>query len=124
MAKTIKQKVSFKKSPHEIYEMLVDSKKHSAMTGEKASISRKVGGKFSAYGKYIEGVNLALVPDKKIVQSWRASDWPEGHYSTATFLITKTKTGSTLTFTQKNVPNDQYAGIKKGWTDFYWSRMK
>ncbi len=63
--KTIQQAVILKVSPHEVYEALMDSRKHSKFTGEEASISREVGGKFSAYGDYITGVNLELVPDKK-----------------------------------------------------------
>ena len=124
MSKTIKQKVTFNHSPHEIYEMLMDSKKHSDFTGEDAKISRKVGGKFTAYGDYIEGTNLELISDKKIVQKWRGSGWPKGHYSTATFLISKNKKGSVLTFTQTDVPDDEYESISKGWKDFYWSKMK
>ena len=83
MSKNIRQTATFKASPHEVYEALMDAKKHSDFTGEDAKISRKVGGKFTIYGGEIDGTNLELVPDKKIVQSWRYSDWPEGHYSTA-----------------------------------------
>jgi activator of HSP90 ATPase len=105
--------VTLKVSPHEVYEALMDSRKHSKFTGEEASISREVGGKFSAYGEYITGVNLELVPDKKIVQSWRGKDWPEGHYSKATFYLEKIKDGTRLTFTQTGVPDEQYDEISK-----------
>jgi hypothetical protein len=50
--------------------MLMNSRKHSKFTGAKAIISHKVGGKFSAYGKYIQGINLELVPARRIVQAW------------------------------------------------------
>ena len=85
--KSIHQSVTFSASPHEVYELLMDSKKHAAFSGEAASISRKVGGKIKAYGDYIEGKNLELEADKKIVQLWRASDWPKGQYSTVTFTF-------------------------------------
>ncbi|MBI3232331.1 MAG: SRPBCC domain-containing protein, partial [Candidatus Doudnabacteria bacterium] len=62
----------------------MDSKKHSAITGGAASISRKIGGKVSAYDGYISGKNVELVADKKIVQTWRASDWEDGHFSLVT----------------------------------------
>jgi hypothetical protein len=39
-----------------------------------AEISREVGGAYSAYSGYITGQNLELLPDQKIVQSWRAVD--------------------------------------------------
>ena len=104
--RTIKQSVTIKASPHDVYEALMDSKKHAKFTGGKATISRKVGGKFSAFDGYAEGVNLELVPDKKIVQSWRASDWPEGHYSKATFALKAVAGGTKLTFTQTGVPEE------------------
>lgn len=124
MAKVIKQKVIFKTTPHEIYEMLMDSKKHAEFTEAEAKISRKVGGKFTTYDGYSEGVNVELVPDKKIVQKWRASDWPAGHYSLATFVLSKNKNGTVLNFTQKDVPDNQYNSIKQGWIEFYWDKMK
>lgn len=122
--KTIKQSVTIKASPHDVYEALMDAKKHAKFTGGKATISRKVGGKFSAFDGYAEGVNLELVPDKKIVQSWRAEDWPEGHYSRATFSFKEVEGGTKLTFTQTGVPDDQYDSIAQGWKEYYWAPMK
>src|SRR3989338_6505060 len=98
--RTIKQKIIFKATPHEVYEALMDSKRHEKFTGAKASISRKVGGKVSAYDGWIEAENVELIPDKKIVQKWRGDDWPEGHFSVATFELKKIPQGTELAFTQ------------------------
>ena len=76
--KTIRQSVAIRASTHDVYEALMDSRKHAQFTGDKASISRKVGGKFSVFDGYSEGTNLELIQDTKIVQTWRASDWQEG----------------------------------------------
>jgi activator of HSP90 ATPase len=122
--KTIKQAVTIKAKPHEVYEALMDSKKHAKFTGGKAVISREVGGKFSSFDGYAEGVNLELVPDKKIVQSWRAEDWPEGHYSKATFVFTAVAGGTELTFTQTDLPDESVDDIAQGWKDYYWAPMK
>ena len=122
--KTIKQKVVVDMSAHEVYSMLMDSKKHSMLTGEDAKISKKVGGKFSAYSGYAEGENIELIPDKKIVQSWRASDWPKGHYSELTLTFSPAQKGTTIELVQKNVPDEQAESIKSGWTEFYWNKMK
>lgn len=122
--KTIRQIVAFKASPHEVYEALMDSRKHSQFTGAKANISQKINGKFTAYDGYITGINEKLVQDKKIVQKWRGSDWPEKHYSTATFELEKSGKGTKLMFTQTNVPEEHYELINKGWKDHYWEKMK
>lgn len=122
--KSIKESVIIKANPHDVYEALMDSKKHAKFTGGKASISREVGGKFSAFDGYAEGVNLELVPDKKIVQTWRAEDWPEGHYSKATFSLNKVEGGTRLTFTQTGVPEEQQEAVAQGWRDYYWTPLK
>lgn len=124
MATRIRQAVTFAASPEEIYAMLMDSRTHARLTGSAASISRRAGGKVSAYGGYATGVNLELVPNRKIVQTWRASDWPPGHQSTVTFLLKKAGKGTRLTFAQSGVPADQHASIKNGWIEFYWKPMK
>src|SRR3990172_6188201 len=89
-----------KASPNIAFRCLMTSGKHAAFTDSEARISRKVGGKFTACDGSLSGVNLELVPDKKIVQSWRGSDWPEGHYSRAVFSLKEVVGGTRLTFTQ------------------------
>ncbi len=121
--KSFTQKISFEVSAHDVYEALMDSKKHAMFTGGAARISRKVGGKFSVYDGYASGKNLELISDKRIVQTWKASDWEEGHDSQVVFEIEYTKTGCKLVFTHANVPEEHFSSIKQGWIDFYWTPM-
>ncbi|MDD5067196.1 MAG: SRPBCC domain-containing protein [bacterium] len=122
--KSIRQVINFKALPHVIYELLMDSRKHSDFTGEDARINREKGGTFTAYGEYISGKNLELIQDEKIVQSWRTSDWPDEYYSTVTYSLKKTKTGTRLVFSQEGVPAGQYKAISLGWKNFYWKPLK
>ena len=124
MSKDINQTVVFKTTPHEVYEALMDSKKHAAFTGGKASLSRAVGGRISAYDNYITGKNIELVSDKKIVQDWRAVDWPEGYYSRVTFEFTAVPDGTRLDFTHVDVPEGTEDEFTQGWIDNYWEPMK
>ncbi len=124
MSKLIRQTVTFKATPHAVYEALMDSRKHARFTQSPAKISRKVGGAIRAYGDYITGTNLELVPDEKIVQSWHASEWPEGHQSTVTFKLEPVRGGTRLTFTHRNVPDPFVEDIRRGWIDSYWTPMK
>ncbi|MBS4028412.1 MAG: SRPBCC domain-containing protein [Ignavibacteriales bacterium] len=124
MPKTIRQTVTFNASPNEVFELLMDSKKHSKFSGEKATISRKIGGKFSAYDGYCFGTNLELVQDKKIVQTWQTTGWKESEISRVTFVFTKVNEGTRLTFTHSGVPDYDFASIKEGWKEFYWEPMK
>lgn len=67
---------------------------------------------------------IELVPDKKIIQSWRADDWPDKHISTINITLKKIKEGTELTFVQTDVPEEHINEIEKGWHDFYWKPMK
>ena len=103
---------------------MMDERKHAGFTGGEAKISRKVNGNFTISDGEIEGRNLELVPDQKIVQTWRYSDWPEGHYSTITFSFKPTEKGTRMTFTQIDIPDDKFEDIKQGWIDYYWTPLK
>ena len=124
MSTLIRQSVTFQATPHAVYEALMDSRKHAKFTQAPAKISRKVGGAFSAYGDYITGTNLELIPDEKIVQAWHASEWPEGHLSKVTFKLAPVAGGTRLTFTHSGVPDEFVDDIRQGWIDNYWVPMK
>lgn len=124
MPKTIRQTVSLKASPRAVYEALVDSHTHAAFTGKPARIDRRPGGRFTAYGRYLEGVTVDLVPNRKIVQLWRSQNWPPFHYSTVTFGLAPVRGGTRLRFTQEGVPNRDYAAKRGGRVSSYWEKMK
>jgi hypothetical protein len=69
MTKAIQQSVRFEASPKQLFEMYMDSRKHSEATGCKARIERRVGGKFSAWNGALSGRNLMIVPNKMLVQA-------------------------------------------------------
>ena len=122
--KTLQQTVTFKASPRQVYDMLMDSKKHQSLSGMPAKISKRVGGKFTAWGSHLTGINLVLNPGKKIVQAWRATGWWPDHYSIAIFDISKVRGGSKLKFTQIGIPPSRYSGHYRGWIETYWTPMK
>ncbi|MBC7383849.1 MAG: SRPBCC domain-containing protein [Bacteroidia bacterium] len=124
--KTIRQIVSFKAEPKQVYELLMDSKKHSGFSESKVKMSRKANGKFETYDGYIHGRNVELVEDKKIVQDWHFAEngWPDDHFSTCIFEFENLGMGTRLTFTQTKIPEHLIENLKRGWNEFYWERMK
>ena len=120
----IDKTVEFNASTHDVYELLMDEKKHAEFTNASANISREIGGKFSVWGDYATGKNVELIPDKKIVQTWRASDWPENAISTVTFELNDKDGLCELRFYQTGVPKDFAKDISKGWEDNYWDLMQ
>ncbi len=122
--KNIEQTVVFSAKPHEVYGALMDSKKHAKFTGGRASVSRAVGGKFTAFDGYITGFNLELKKDKKIIQAWTCTEWPVGHYSVVTFSLKPVQQGTQLVFTHIGVPANKAASISSGWKEYYWKPME
>jgi uncharacterized protein YndB with AHSA1/START domain len=125
MTKTIRQTVTLGAAPGRVYAALIQEKRHSKFTGEKAVITPKAGGAFSCYGGYLKGFNIDLVPGKRIVQAWRGKGWPAGVFSIVTFALARSAGGRTrLTLTHVGVPASSYKGIKQGWRTFYWAPLK
>lgn len=125
MCKTIKQKVKFNASTETVYELLADSKKHQEMTGENAVISSEVGGRFSAYNGYITGINVDLLPGKRIVLAWRGKDFPEGIFSMAAFTLVPAGGRKTeLVLIHRGVPKALIPSIEKMWRESYWEKIK
>lgn len=124
MSKIIHQTIEFNAPPEIIFELLMDEKKHAAFTGAPAEIGHKAGDSFSVWDGYAVGKNLEIIPNKKIVQTWRASDWPEGVESKVTFELNAKGDGCELKFTQTSVPDEFTKDIEQGWIDNYWDLMK
>ncbi len=124
--KTIKQTVTLATAPAEVYDLLINSKKHSALTGGPVSMSKKVNGTFEVFNGYCHGYNIELVENKKIVQAWHFAEdgWPDDHFSICTFLFTKVPGGTKLSFTQLDIPEHKAESLKDGWKQFYWKPMK
>ena len=120
----ITHEVTFSASPNEVYEALMDPAKHSKFTGAPALIERKPGGRF-AYGEVLSGRIVELKQDELIVLSWRADDWPKGHYSEVTFTLTPHAHGrrTQLSLVQTGVPENKFDEINSGWPEFYWTKM-
>jgi len=112
-------------SPGVVYAAWLDSDAHSAMTGAPALIVPAVGGAYSAWDGYIQGKTLELVPGRRIVQSWRTSEFADGDPdSTIVVEFEPIKDGTRLTLTHKGVPDGQTSYETSGWREFYFVPMK
>src|SRR5258705_10555155 len=123
MTPVIEQSVSFPKvTPADLYELFMDSAKHSATTGMPAKISRKVGGKWSAFGGMICGKTLALIPNKMIVQTWRSTAWKKADPDS--ILVAQFEKsasgGATVYLTHIGVPEHDHKGVTQGGIKYYW----
>jgi len=117
-------KEKFSIDPITIYNAWLDSKEHSNMTGSEAICSNQEGGEFSAWEGYITGKNIQIIQNKKIVQSWRTSDFRDNDENSELIIdIQEREEGCELLLTHKNIPEGQ-PDYKQGWIDHYFNPMK
>jgi uncharacterized protein YndB with AHSA1/START domain len=125
VCKTVHDEITLNATPRQVYEAYMDSRAHATFTGEPARISRSVGGKFTAGGRYISGFNLDLVPAQRIVQAWRGSDWPKGAFSIVSLELRARGKGTRLVFDQRGIPDTvTAANSKEEWDQYYWEPLR
>jgi activator of HSP90 ATPase len=111
--------------PRAVYDAWMSTKGHAAMTGNPAKVTAKVGGSFSAWDGYISGKTLELDPPKRILQSWRSTDFEKADGdSKLEILLEKAKGGTKVTLVHTEIPAGHGAEYRKGWLDFYFKPMK
>jgi activator of HSP90 ATPase len=112
-------------SPREIYDAWLSSRGHAQITGgQPATVSAIEGAPFSAWNGYISGRNIKLEPGRRIVQSWRTTEFADADPdSQIEILLEPVQRGTAVTLHHTNIPDRQTA-YRKGWQDFYFEPMK
>ena len=94
------------------------------MAGAPATVEARVGGAHTAWDGYITGKTLALVPGKRIVQSWRTSEFTKQHRdSKIEVTLEPDGKGARLTLRHSDVPTSQASDYKSGWVENYFDPM-
>jgi activator of HSP90 ATPase len=134
-ADSIHQEPAFTASPKRVYEALTDAKQFTRviqlsgalqemhLPDQPAVISREEGGAFALYGGYITGRHIELVPNVRVVQAWRAGDWPAGVYSIAKFELVEQGSGCKIAFDHTGFPKGDAKGLASGWKAHYWEPL-
>ena len=112
-------------SRERLYEAWLDSSEHSAFTADTARIEPVVGGQHSTFSGYSTGQNLALEPHRRIIQSWRTTDFPEGAADSRLEVTFEDTLGGTLiTILHTGIPTGQSDQCREGWLKYYFAPMK
>ncbi len=134
-AEAIHQETVFKASPQRLYDALLDAKqfqqiellggamKDTELNARPVKISATPGGAFSIFGDYIIGRQLELVPNQRIVQSWRETSWAPGIYSVVRFQLDPQGSGTKLVFDHTGFPSGNGEHLAIGWKAHYWEPL-
>ena len=125
MSDSIKLSLTLPVEPKVLYNAWLNSNEHTAFTNSKATIEKKVGSTFSAHDGYISGKNELLHMNKRIVQSWRTTDFDEDTPdSSLEISFEKVDKGTKIILAHSNLPVDTGKSYRKGWRDNYFKPMK
>ena len=133
----IHQEPVFKASRKRVYEALTDANQFGKVVelsaamksgGMKAgaapvTIGREAGVAFAAFGGYITGRQVELVPNERIVQVWRAGSWDPGSYSIARFVLVESGGETKIKFDHTGFPKGQAEHLAEGWRVNYWEPL-
>ncbi len=107
-------------SSNALYSAWLDERKHSAFTGGRATIEPWVGGRLSAWDGYIEARLNALDIGRRIVMTWRTTDFPaDAPPSFVEVLFDPIPGGTRMTVVHYDIPEGQVEQYKKGWRSNY-----
>ncbi|KAK9702970.1 Activator of Hsp90 ATPase, N-terminal [Popillia japonica] len=121
---TINITQKFQCKAEEFYNAMTRIEMVTAFTRGPVKIDPVKGGKFELFRGNITGTFEELIPGKKIVQSWRYKQWPEGHYSTVTININEKSDHTEVEVIQTGVPKGEVDVTKANWDRYYWDSMK
>jgi activator of HSP90 ATPase len=126
MLETIQCSIILPVEAGQLYHAWLDSDAHSRFTGSPAQIDPRVGGHFTAWDGYIEGTTLEMEPYRRILQSWRASEFPTGSAdSRLEILLEDAGAGQTrITLLHSEIPAGQGQSYLQGWEEFYFQPMQ
>jgi uncharacterized protein YndB with AHSA1/START domain len=111
--------------PERIYAAWLSSDEHTAFTGDKAVVEPFVGGAHSAFDGYAVGRTVDLQPGHRIVQTWRAEDFPVGSPdSRVEVTLEETVGGTMLTILHTEIPSGQGSHYRDGWLKYYLEPLK
>jgi activator of HSP90 ATPase len=122
----VHQEIDLPATPARVYEILLDAKQFAAFSKDTAEIQPQPGGSFKLFGGRIEGRNLELVPNQRVVQAWRSAAWPAGDYTIVRFSLAARGSGTHIIFDQAGFLQDsaEWKQLDKGWPSNYWEPLR
>jgi len=112
-------------SPERVFRAWLDGRQHTAMTGGAATAEPRAGSPHTAWDGYIRGKTIEIEPYRRIVQTWRTTEFTGKHAdSRLEVLLDPAPGGTRITLNHTVVPAGQAKSYHQGWKDHYFKPMK
>jgi activator of HSP90 ATPase len=119
----IHQEATFPAPPERVYELLTNGAKFGDVTGKPGKGGGSEGAVFSLFGEWLEGRQIELVPNERVVQAWRFRDWDPGVYSIVRFTLTREASGTKLAVDHDAYPVAFHEHLSTNWRPFYFDPL-
>ncbi len=106
----------------EVFTALTNPFQIEIWSGHPADMKAEAGYEFSLWDGDITGMNLEVVPNRKLVQEWYFGEQKE-----ASIVKIELKQNGAETFVQlqhTNIPDEVYDEITEGWREYYFGSVK
>jgi uncharacterized protein YndB with AHSA1/START domain len=112
-------------APTTLYFAWIDSTHHSSMTGMTAKLEPVVGAKYSTCNGYVTGKLVILDLGRRIVMSWRTTDFPRDAADSRVEVHFETLGPSTrILILHTDIPEGQSEKYKTLWNEKYIAPMR
>ncbi len=125
---TVTSNEEFRTTAEQLYETFTSPDRLAAFTRAPPKVFEGAhkGGKFELFGGNVSGIYTELKKPTKIVQQWRLSQWPEGHYSTLKIEFDQNDVDAVtvMRVTWEGVPMGQEEVTRRNWGEYYVRSIK
>jgi activator of HSP90 ATPase len=115
-------KITIKESAEIIFSAMTNPVTLELWTGYPAVMEPAENAEFSLWDGDINGKNLLVEVNKKLVQQWYFDDGEPPSIVTVLLIEVNDKTRIELTHT--NIPEEAFENISTGWKEYYFKPLK
>ena len=107
--------------PGRVFSAWMDGREHAAFTGGgEAVVEPWTGGRFIAWDGYIHGILLGVDEGRRIVQTWRTSEFPpESRDSRVVVEFEPARGGTRVVVRHSDLPPTHVKRYERGWVEHY-----
>lgn len=106
----------------EVFAALTNSFQIELWSGYPADMKPEAGYVFSLWEGDITGVNIEVVPNRRLVQEWFFGEREE--HSIVQIILKKEGNSTLLRLSHTHIPEEAYDEITEGWRDYYLGAVK
>ena len=106
-----------------VYQALTNPELLTKLTGMSAQMEAFEGGSFHTWNNKSHGMMMRLIPNQRIVQSWRHDDFEDGMYSIVVMDLESVEQGSRVSFNHIGVPENCSGWLTEAWKKDFWTPL-